>query len=286
MSNPFTLWRKMESDTQRYVACAIFTPGYRDKAERLAESLKAFGIGHAIYETPIVHRSISPNGGDQIEASKPQFISKMLDEHTRPILYLDADVVVRDNPELINSLCKQGVDFATYNWLADSQNDTWHPHPRLRHLWKFFFTVNVASHTQLATSGAVQLWNQSTNMRGLLADWKAMLMRYPRAQDDQALDAAHNRRPVKAFWLPKSYARYAFWLYEKPVLDHPGFPQQNDNGHFQDLGMDRFNRAETSTYTNEQPPFPRDVILDVVAGTMVLPDGRTRPLTRPVYLSI
>ena len=33
-----------------------------------------------------------------------------------------------------------------------------------------------------------------------------------------------NKVEMRAAWLPKSYARYAWWIFDEPVIDHPQFP--------------------------------------------------------------
>jgi len=54
-------------------------------------------------------------------------------------------------------------------------------------------------------------------------------MRFPGCADDHCLDFAFNnggsRIPgLRPFWLPKAYARCPWWIYVKPVVDHPDFP--------------------------------------------------------------
>ena len=152
----YKLWRERSDGAAPYIVCSMFTPDYRQKAERLAASLDCFALAHALFEAPQVHRSISAGGGDELSFSKPRFIAAMLGRFAKPVLYVDSDVVLRQQPGLIADLCAQRCDFAIYNWLADPVNDAWRPDGAGR--WRFFFGIDVASDTQLMASGAVQLW--------------------------------------------------------------------------------------------------------------------------------
>jgi hypothetical protein len=249
-----------------FIICAQYTPDYRDKVDRLANSLKQLNLEHALIEVPQVHRSTSARGGEDIAFSKPRFIAAMLAKFQKPVLYLDSDMVVRKAPELIARLCEEGCDFAVYNWLADPMNDAWRPEPDGRH-WKFYFGVDIASDTQLMASGSVQLWNGTGAAQRLLADWERSLLRHPRSEDDHCLDFAYNhgdRGGLKSRWLPKDYCRYAFWPYVDPVIDHPEFPTPI-TGHFEQLGSARFNTAELKRVT-KAAPYPRNTVMDMSSG--------------------
>ena len=239
----------------------MFTPGYRDKAERLAASLDRLDLAHALFEVAQVHRSISAIGSSDLQFSKPRFIAAMLAQFAMPVLYVDSDMVFRQPPDLIAPLCAEGYDFAIYNWLTDPINDAWRPDAAGR--WRFFFSIDVASDTQLMASGAVQLWRGTPAARALLAHWEQRLTDNPGAQDDHCLDAAFNHSSVPGLnprWLPKAYCRYAFWPYVRPVIDHPEFPAP-DAGQWKDLGLARLDRARIAR-AKKQPPFPRDAVLE------------------------
>ena len=287
MDSPYTVWREGGDASAPFIVCAMFTPGYEAKAERLTSSLG--GLSHAIFNVPQVHRSISAGGGDDLDFSKPRFIAFALRHFRKPVLYVDADVIFRKSPERIAALCAEGCDFAIYNWLSDPMNDAWRPEPGGR-LWKFFFSVDVASDSQLMASGAVQFWRGSDAAFALLKDWEQALNRHPRSEDDHCLDFAYNhgdRTGLKPAWLPKDHARYAFWIYSDPVIDHPEFPAPV-TGAFGSLGSTRFVREKISRASKRQP-FPREAIVDAQSLQLMQqrPDGGFTPigpLPMPLFL--
>ena len=289
MGDLYAPWREGGDAAAPFIVCAMFTPGYQAKAERLAASLEAFGLAHAIYEVPQIHRSITPGGVADPDFSKPRFISFALRHFRKPVLYVDADVIFRKAPEQIGALCAAGCDFAIYNWLTDPMNDAWRPEPGGR-LWKFFFSVDVASDSQLMASGAVQFWNGSEAAFALLKDWELSLERHPRSEDDHCLDFAYNHgngAGLKPAWLSKEYARYAFWFYGDPVIDHPEFPAPV-TGQFEPLGLARLSRDKI-VRADKQQPFARDAIVDAQARQLLRqrPDGRfapAEPLALPLFL--
>jgi hypothetical protein len=57
---------------------------------------------------------------------------------------------------------------------------------------------------------------------------------HPLAPDDQCLGYAFNNGGsalpgLRWSWLPKEYARYCWWIFSKPVIDHPQFPALGGN---------------------------------------------------------
>jgi len=281
-------WRERVDDVSPFIVCAMFTASYRLKAERLAASLERLGLAHALFEMPQVHRSISGRGSDDVAFAKPRFIGDMLRRFGKPILYVDADIVFRQPPSLIADLCASDIDFAVYNWLADAQNDAWMPIGDGR-LWKFYFAMDALSDSQLAASGAVQFWNGTPPVHELLAAWEKALVDFPGVQDDHCLDFAFNHRApdMRARWLPKEYARYAFWMYADPVIDHPDFPAPQA-GQFAALGMKRVDASKITMPARKLHPFPRDALVDP-ANRLLLspqPDGSRAaiPLARPLFL--
>jgi hypothetical protein len=286
---PYSLRREKADPTAPFTVCAMFTPDYRDRAERLAESLERFALAHALFEVPQIHRSISPRGGETLDFSKPRFIAAMLGRFDRPVLYVDSDMVFRKSPALIGQLCGKDCDFAIYNWLADSMNDAWRPDDPGGRFWKFYFSVDVTSDSQLMASGGVQLWKGTGATSALLKDWEQSLLRHPRSEDDHCLDFAYNhgdRTGLHARWLSKEYCRCAFWPYADPVIEHPDFPTPI-TGHFEQLGSARFDRSKIAR-AHKQPPFPREARLDARAGQLLMPDAGGRyvpagPLPAPLY---
>ncbi|HEU0096473.1 MAG TPA: hypothetical protein VFQ52_08455 [Rhizomicrobium sp.] len=287
-AGPYTLWRERADADAPFVVCAMFTPGYRLKAERLAASLEQLGLAYTLFETPQIHRSVSGRGSNDIAFAKPCFISEMLKRFGKPMLYVDADMVFRQQPALIARLCADRTDFAIYNWLVDAENDAWMPAGDTG-LWKFYFAMDALSDSQLAASGAVQLWNNTRSAHALLAAWEAALSGFPGVQDDHCLDFAFNHTGVGlcARWLSKEYARYAFWPYADPVIDHPDFPAPQA-GQFAALGMKRVDASKVTMPTRKQHPFPRDALIDTVKNLLLIPqpDGSRAavPLARPLFL--
>jgi hypothetical protein len=284
---PYSVWR--EGGESAFIVSTMFTPAYRPMAERLQTSLARFGLAHALFEVPQVHRSISAKGEGDLSVSKPRFIRHLLERFEKPVLYVDSDVVFRRAPAQIATLAKKGCDFAIYNWLADAMNDAWRPEPGTP-LWKFYFSVDMTSDSQLMASGAVQFWCGSNAAFALLSDWEQSLRNHPLSEDDHCLDFAYNhgdRAGLKPHWLPKSYCRYAFWIYAQPVIDHPQFPAPT-SGQFQQLGSERFDRARLARAEKDQP-FPRDAVVDAHARQLLRPGPEglmpAGPLPRRLYLA-
>jgi hypothetical protein len=286
----YSLWRERPDPAAPFTVCAMFTPDYRDRAERLAGSLDRFALAHALFEVPQIHRSISPKGSETIDFSKPRFIAAMLRRFGRPVLYVDSDMVFRKFPALIGQLCRQDCDFAIYNWLADSMNDAWRPDDPRRRFWKFYFSVEASSDNQLMASGGVQLWKGGGGAFALLEDWEQSLLDHPRSEDDHCLDYAYNhgdRAGLNPHWLPKQYCRCAFWPYADAVIDHPEFPSPITD-QFEQLGSARLDRDRVAR-VHKQPPFPRDAILDAETRQLLMPAPGGRyapagPLPLPLYL--
>jgi len=287
----FVLWRE-RSAAAPFTVCAFFTASHRVLAERLAASLEALDLPHAIFETPAVHHSVSPRGGSDLRFSKPRFIAACLAALDRPVLYVDCDVVFRARPVAVEQAEQGGADFAIFNWLAAPATDAWVPVPgqAAPRFWRFAFTLSEQSFDQLATSGAVQFWRTTPATDVLLREWEAALARFDGAPDDQALDFAFNRggafaAGINPVWLPADHVRIAFWPYVKPVIDHPGFPTASRDF----FGVEtRFDRSRLKV--KPRPPvLPRDLIVDAQQGLLLrpLPQGELEPagpLPVPLFL--
>jgi hypothetical protein len=147
-------------------------------------------------------------------------------------------------------------------------------------LWKFHFGVDLASDSQLMAGGAVQFWRGTEAAFTLLDDWDQSLRNHPVSEDEQCLDFAYNhasRAGLKPRWLPKSYCRYAYWMYVQPVIDHPKFPAAM-SGTFQQLGSERFDKTQIKRVEKDEP-FPRDLVVDTVQKQLLrpMPDGTLAP---------
>ena len=289
---PYKLSASRENLGMPYIVCAMFTGDYRDKAERLRASLEPYNIEYALYEVPAVHRSIVPRGTGDLSLAKPVFIRHVLDHFQKPVLYVDADVCFQGDPALFASF---QPDFAIFNWLASDTTDAWVPMREQGaanapgRYYAFSFAVDPWSKSQMFCSGCVQWW--TPDARALLNRWQDVIAAHPRAQDDHCLDVAFNFREtdnLRFEWLAQEYARYAFWIFSKPVIDHPEFPAPISGG-FESIPGERAITSQLDFNTPKEPPLPRTVVIDTQTGTLLAknPAGQYAPrgrLQKPLYL--
>ena len=147
----------------------------------------------------------------------------------KSVIFIDCDCEIKDTPYLlINSLDK--YDFAIFNWLSGEGNQTYLPYtpPELSTTYyKPGHSIEFLSKDQLICSGAVQYWSNNTESIALLNFWQTTISNNLGVADDHCLDYAFNNlagHKVRALWLPKSYARYAWWIFDQPIIDHPQMP--------------------------------------------------------------
>jgi hypothetical protein len=276
-----------------FLVATMCTPDYADRASRLAASCRTVGVPYVIYEVPHVHRSISPRGIADERYTKSSFIRFLLDQYRRPILYVDTDCVFISYPDLIERIAAAQSDFAIYNWLADEHTDCFMP-VKMRmpsgdvdrtRFYRFSLAIDDYDPDQLICSGAVQFYGDTAAARALLAAWHETIREFPEAADDSCLDFTFNNFTreiaVSAAWLPKSYARYPWWIYEEPVINHPDFPKR---GGFADVAeTDERKRfyAERTVVRQNARLFPRDCIIDTADGVIFAADqGGLRPIGR------
>ena len=262
-----------------FLIASLHTASYRPLAERLAASLMQFGLPFTLYEVPTVHRSMSVRGTDDPTYTKANFVRHLLDTHGVPILYLDCDCVIRSEPKLIQSLVDAGTEFAIYNWLADVHTDAYAP-VELRgpdgktvtpanRFFRFSHSIDAYSPTQLICSGAAQLYANTPAARALLDAWSAVIDEHPGVEDDQCLDWTYNFRMPNAqkprsLWLDKSYARYLFWIFSRPVIDHPQLPAgaRPRTAPYKPLPASLRFRAELAETRTASLLVPRDCLID------------------------
>ena len=265
----------------------MYTSSHFELAERLRKSCEQFNLPHVLYEVPTIHNSISVRGTSDLEFTKPNFIQHLLNRHNRPILYLDVDCVFRAYPTLIDELLDDGTTFAVYNWLADVDNDAFYPiNVRLNgqviqdRFFAYSHRLGFYSTEQLICSGCVQLFDSSPAAAALLAMWHNVIEKYPGAADDECLSFAFNNGGAKLnnirwSWLTKEYARYAWWIFVKPVIEHPELPGLNNAG-FTQIPRGTLVRqfyAELCEPTDAR--FPEDSVIDVKDRLLYeLIDGR------------
>ena len=235
--------RSQDGRATKFVVAGMYTPSHADRAERLRRSCEQFGLAYTLYELPTIHKSISVKGSPDLEFTKPNFIRHVIDRHGMPILYVDIDCVFRAYPTLIAELVDKRTSFSVYNWLADVDNEAFYPiNVRLNgkliedRFFDYSHRMPFFSTSQLVCSGCAQLFDTSSSAADLLKLWHETIMRFPDSPDDQCLGFAFNNggaraRDFRYSWLPKEYARYAWWIFTKPVIDHAELPGLTNVGH-------------------------------------------------------
>jgi len=256
------------------------TPSYASYGERLLQSCRGFALPLALYEVPSVHCSISQKGDMDLSHTKPNFVHFLLERYQRPVLYLDVDCVVAQRPVRIESLLDEGADFAIFNWLAEEHTEAYGPKGvtvrdagdmrvvRDR-FYGFTHSIDFYDPSQLICSGPTQFYNDTPAARRLLAEWHGVIESSPRSADDHCLDFAFNNYPLEApkitaAWLDKSHARYAWWIYTRPVIDHPEFPAPG-RGFVPIEERDGKRRVRDSSVEARPVEYviPRDCLIDV-----------------------
>jgi len=259
-----------------FIIGAMFTPGYAEKANRFAASCEKFGLPYVMCEVPAVHCSITRNGTPNSSYTKANFIHHLLSSHGKPVLYVDADCEFTDYPDMIDALTDHRIDFAVYNWLADEYTDAFAPvniaisnAPAIGNRF-YIFSHNVKhfATNQLISSVPVLFFGNSDAARLLLAEWHNTIVTYPGCVDDECLDFTFNNlgprvTSIRTRWLTKAYARYSWWIYAKPVINHPDWPNHENNwDSIKDpAGRKRF-YPERAEKRDEVRLFPRDCIID------------------------
>jgi hypothetical protein len=214
-----------------FLVVGVFTPAYQAKADRLMASCRALRLAGVFYRSPLIHNSVSPTGVADPAFTKPRFISQALETFGKPVLYLDADMVVKERPELFRTFPAK-VDLAIYNWFGDRASDAWQPMEVTlpdgtlsgKRFWRLRNCIDYHDPAQLLASGATQFWNRTRPALELLEAWRQVLADFPGTADDECLDFAFNNRVnagLRTHWLEKKYARYPWWPHVKPVIDHP-----------------------------------------------------------------
>jgi hypothetical protein len=288
---PFPSLRTISGDgSAPYIVGAIFTDSYADKAARLASSCMKFSLPFELHEVPTVHRSMSIKGGDDLRFSKPNFIHHLLSMHKRPVLYLDADCELVAEPRLITELTRDGYDFAIYNWFADEYTDRFYPVDDQRRYFRYTGGVDEYSTTQLIGAGCTQFYRNSVAARAFLRRWHRTVAEFAGCADDDCLDFTYNNLRkrdwlswvLRTRWLPKAYARYMFWIYVEPIINHADilspsskFPRIRDP-----RGRKRFYPSMTEK-RNVTLLLPRECIIDTEERMLCnLVDGKLVPIEK------
>jgi hypothetical protein len=274
---PFRSLSTLSGGKERgYILAALFTPEFTGKARHLAASCEVFGVPYVMHEIAAVHTSIHSQGSADPSFTKANFIHHVLNQHNKPVLYVDADCEFLDEPKLLNDLVASGCDFAIYNWFADEHTDAFAPveislsgKPPIRdRFYTYTHSVEFFAPDQLMCSGLVQYYGNSESARMLLREWQRTIVAFSGCSDDSCLDFTFNnlgtrKLSVRIRWLPKAYARISWWIYAKPVINNAyGTDDQNifipvkDSAGRQRFYLDRVQKR------NEVRLFPRDCIID------------------------
>jgi hypothetical protein len=227
-----------EHSKNNFLFISMYTESYAHLAKRLANSMKIHGLPFAIYEVPTVHNSISEKGSNDLSYTKSNFIRNVISRTNKNIIYIDCDCEIKKFPSLFFEIASNH-DFAIYNWLSSQENNVYLPYQideNSATLYKYSHSIQPACDTQLICSGAVQFWANNKASIELLKYWQNIIENNKGAADDYCLDFSFNnfdreRNNLRYYWLPKSYARYAWWIFEQPVIDHPQIPNISTKWH-------------------------------------------------------
>jgi hypothetical protein len=258
------IYKENKLKVEEFLIVSFFTQNYKDKADRLINSLNNFNLNYKIFEVPTIHYSKSDKGSNDINYCMPKLIIDMLKQFKIPIIFLDCDLVVMKEPKLFYSLKEKNIDFAIYNWLEDSENDGYLPvklkinseRGKIEETY-YINSVNVKllnnpnKEGQLFSSGGVAYFSESNSSINVLNEWLENIIKYPKAPDDQLLDYTFNysstvRKNLKVEWLDKSYCRVYWWIFSQPIIDHPGHMAHRVNDNFFKItGKERFKIENT-----------------------------------------
>ena len=258
------IYKENKLKVEEFLIVSFFTQNYKDKADRLINSLNNFNLNYKIFEVPTIHYSKSDKGSNDINYCMPKLIIDMLKQFKIPIIFLDCDLVVMKEPKLFYSLKEKNIDFAIYNWLEDSENDGYLPvklkisseRGEIEETY-YINSVNVKllnnpnKEGQLFSSGGVAYFSESNSSINVLNEWLENIIKYPKAPDDQLLDHTFNysstvRKNLKVEWLDKSYCRVFWWIFSEPIINHPGHMSHRVNDNFFKItGKERFKIENT-----------------------------------------
>ena len=258
------IYKENKLEVEDFLIVSFFTQNYKDKADRLINSLNNFNLNYKIFEVPTIHYSKSDKGSNDINYCMPKLIIDMLKQFKIPIIFLDCDLVVMKEPKLFYSLKEKNIDFAIYNWLEDSENDGYLPvklkiNSERGEIEETYYinSVNVKllnnpnKEGQLFSSGGVAYFSESNSSINVLNEWLENIIKYPKAPDDQLLDHTFNysstvRKNLKVEWLDKSYCRVFWWIFSEPIINHPGHMSHRVNDNFFKItGKERFKIENT-----------------------------------------
>lgn len=225
---------------------------YEQEADRLRASLERLDLEHEI--VPLEDRG-SWNSNC---ALKPGAIASVHNRAERPVLWVDADAVVHDRPELLRGT---SADFAVHlhdGWILNS---------------------------------ATVYFGQSFFAERLLREWMHLCETFPEQNDqvhlDSAWEAVSRIIPIQTRWLPYSYAK----IFDVPCpRSEPPIIEQFQAS--RRLGGEHSTRPPTHTPSLRVPRLARRPREDLVHHTWHQPDvptsvaqpGRVTPTRLPIEI--
>ena len=274
------IYKENNLNDKNFIVVSFFTKSYKDKADKLINSLNKFNINYKVFEIPTIHYSKSNKGSDDINYCMPKLIMKALSSFRLPILFIDCDMEIVQKPELFYRLDEKKIDFAIYNWLEDNDNDGYLPlklniNTSEGKIEKTYFinkvNVKLLNHSekekQLFSSGAVAYFSNSDLSNKLLKDWYKNIEKYPQLPDDQILDYTFNftfdkKNKLKIEWLSKNYCRVYWWIFTKPIINHPDNVSHREKDNFYKITGKKRYKIE-NTIKRETSKIPSDLIIDI-----------------------
>ena len=72
------IYKENKLEIEDFLIVSFFTQNYKDKADRLINSLNNFNLNYKIFEVPTIHYSKSDKGSNDINYCMPKLIIDML----------------------------------------------------------------------------------------------------------------------------------------------------------------------------------------------------------------
>jgi hypothetical protein len=98
-----------------FVVVGAYTASHKAIAARLKESLERFGIPFSLWEVPEIHMTKSCRGGSDLGYTQPNLTLMALERFNVPVVWMDCDLVVKEEPVELRALAQSGVDLACVN---------------------------------------------------------------------------------------------------------------------------------------------------------------------------
>ena len=108
-------------------------------------------------------------------------------------------------------------------------------------------------------------------------------VRFPGASDDHSLNFTYNKLPEDvrgvARWLDKAYARIGWWIYVRPIIDHPDIPGRSTWAPIPDASASSGEYGVIAERQVVEYYFPKDCVIDVEQKRLLrVENGRLVPV--------